>query len=121
MDEVDRRRVRRPLLQVCDALCESLRLQVGLTTCRIHLIDSMSPRTIVMHSAEPIAWVRPGGGAVRPAHLAFAIRSADRLVANVEIEHAAKIDYPADACATCERIAAEYADQLSSSLETTGS
>jgi len=106
------------LVQVCESLCDRLRRDVGLTAFRIELRRTTTPLVIAMHSTEPVAydprhaWMRPSP----PARLEVEVREADRVLARVEIEDHERAEYSESARAASERIAGEYASQLSSLL-----
>lgn len=97
------------LVQACEALCERLRRDVGLTDFRIELRRAPTPLVISLHSREPVpfdpreAWMRPV-----PAQLGFDVRAPSGVVARVVIEDGRRTEYPETAKTACERIAGEY-------------
>ncbi len=102
------------VLRICEALCERLRHDVGLTIFRIELPRPLTPLVVTMHSSEPVRWSpeRQSTPLGAPARLEFAIHGDDRVVARVEIDDAERSEYPVAARSTCDRIAIDYADAL---------
>jgi hypothetical protein len=100
------------LIRACEALCDELRRRIGLTAFTIELDRPTAPLVISLRGQEGPTPHDQRHDRRAPARIQVVVSDGERRVATVRIEDASRVEYPQEARAACQRIAAAYAPEL---------
>lgn len=101
------------LVQMCESLCGELRSAVGPTVFRIELDRRATPLVITLRSDVP--GFDPSNERMRPpvpARIQLVLLDRDRRIGELRIEDERRGQYPPDAIAELERIAARCTREI---------
>lgn len=104
------------LIRACESLCDELRRRIGLTAFVIELNRPTTPLIVSLRSPDVLPPHDQRHDQRAPARIEVVVSDGDRRVATVRIEDASRAEYPEEARAACQRIAAAYAPELSALL-----
>ena len=104
------------LIRACEALRGELRRRIGLTAFTIVLDRRTTPLVISLRGQEGPTPDDQRHDRRAPARIEVVVSDGERRVATVRIEDASRVEYPQEARAACQRIAAAYAPELSALL-----